>query len=202
MRKVCGVGVNDADYTVTTDVNGKRVICPIYSRWKNILQRCYDPKCHIRQPTYKDCYVEDDWLSFMNFRRWMTKQDWEGKQLDKDLLVKGNRAYGKDKCIFVNPSVNSFMLERKAKRGEFMIGVIKGRRGNGFASTIDNRYLGQYDTELEAHQVWWKAKCDLAEKLASEQTDPRVANALRMYYTGMSPFCTKMSANDIDTIAC
>ena len=44
-----------------------------YKIWHSMLRRCYDPKCHEKEPTYKDCEVEDDGLNFQNFAKWYHK---------------------------------------------------------------------------------------------------------------------------------
>ena len=54
MRKVLGVGINDADYKVskTKWIGSSYVstLCPYYDRWRNMLRRCYDEKFIARQP--------------------------------------------------------------------------------------------------------------------------------------------------------
>ena len=96
MRKktklVYGVGVNDAYYSVYKYENGKIVWqCPYYRTWKHMLSRAYSDKFKKKRPTYQDVTVCEEWYSFMCFRAWMVEQDWKGKQLDKDLLVQGNK---------------------------------------------------------------------------------------------------------------
>ena len=92
MRKpVYGVGINDAQYKIKPKVGGKRIECPYYRRWLNMLERCYDARLKERCPTYVGCYVSDEWLLFSNFRAWMCKQDWVGLYLDKDILVSYNK---------------------------------------------------------------------------------------------------------------
>lgn len=98
-KLVYGVGNNNADYAVEKKetigyVDGKQKrklvwVCDYYRTWKSMLKRCYSAKYQERCPTYKGCTVSEDWLVFTNFRDWMMAQDWEGKQLDKDLLFEG-----------------------------------------------------------------------------------------------------------------
>lgn len=45
-----GVGMNDANYTLTHKKDGKRHCCPYYARWYHILRRCYDKKFHNYNP--------------------------------------------------------------------------------------------------------------------------------------------------------
>ena len=193
-KLVYGVGNNDAGYVVKKweeagYVNGKRRrkqvwVCPYYNTWKSMIERCYSAKEHERSPNYKGCTVSEEWHTFSNFKAWMEKQQWEGKQLDKDLLFEGNKVYSASTCVFVTPMANSFTVDRGAARGECLIGVDLDKRTGRFRAQCNNpftnkrEYLGYFDCELEAHEAWRKRKLELAKELASIQTDPRVAKAL------------------------
>ena len=201
-KMVYGVGVNDADYVVKKwetigYVDGKRKqkliwVCPYYRTWTSMLERCYSTKFQDRNPTYVGCSVSDDWLTFSNFKIWMEKQNWEGKQLDKDLLFEENRVYSPKTCVFVTRMVNMFTTDRGAARGEWTIGVSWNKATGKFRSSCHNpftkklEYLGLFTTEQEAHQTWLKRKLELAHELAAEQTDERVAKALIARYTNYS----------------
>ena len=198
-RLVRGVGINDADYVVRKNetigyVGGKRKlktvwVCPYYETWANMLSRCYSAKTQDRQPTYVGCSVSEEWLTFSAFKNWMKKQEWEGKHLDKDILIKGNKVYSSDACIFVTQTVNSFTTDSGAARGDWMIGVSWNKRDCKFQSNCKNpftnkkEHLGHFTTEMEAHQAWLKRKLELARLLASEQADSRVSRALVERYT-------------------
>lgn len=101
------VGINDAPYQVAYFEYGKRYTCPYYSRWRNMLSRAYNVDVHKQFPTYSECTVSEEWHSFMNFRQWMEEQDWEGKQLDKDLIFPGNTTYGPQYCQFISRTENN-----------------------------------------------------------------------------------------------
>lgn len=128
------------------------------------------------------CFVADEWLYFSRFKAWMETQDWQGKQLDKDILVQGNKVYSADFCVFVDKKVNTFITEKKSNKGEFPAGVDfhKGKyRSQGRSvQTGKQEHLGCYDTPEEAHQVWLNFKLQQAVILADQQTDERVAKAL------------------------
>lgn len=192
IKMVYGKGINDADYIVQIKEiiqKGKRNqrlvwICPYYIRWKDMLSRCFSEKFHAKNPTYIGCTVCDEWLTFSNFRVWMEKQDWEGKQLDKDLLVKGNKIYSPTTCVFVSKEVNRFLLESTATRGKYKIGVCWHKRDGKFAATcrdpfaLKQKHLGYFLTEEEAHQTWLSEKLEHAKRLAALQPDERVAKAI------------------------
>ena len=197
-RLVFGVGVNDADYVVTkretVEVDGKKKqrivwVCPFYRSWHGMLRRCYSIKFQERQSTYKGCSVSDDWLTFSNFKAWMETQDWQGKQLDKDLLFEGNKIYSADTCVFVTRMVNLFTTDRGNDRGELMIGVCWHKGNNKLKSQCHNpftkrrEHLGYFDSEQDAHEAWLKRKLELAYELAEMQTDERVAKALINRYS-------------------
>jgi len=192
-KLVYGVGINNADYAVcehitVIDENGKKKqkrirMCPFYQKWADMLKRCYSEKRKEKYPTYKDCSVCQEWLTFSNFKEWMEKQDWSGKALDKDILFPGNKVYSAEKCVFISQKVNNFLTERQNDRGEWMIGVYWCKRGQKFQARCGDskgkqQYLGVFDTELEAHKAWLDFKLKLAYQLAAEQTDLRIAKAL------------------------
>ena len=89
--------------------NGKPTKC--YDTWKSMLERCYDPKYHEKEPTYIDCKVCDEWLCFQNFAEWFYDNYYEveGERmaLDKDILNKGNKIYSPNNCIFVPQIINN-----------------------------------------------------------------------------------------------
>ena len=198
-KLVHGVGVNDADYVVQKFetigcVDGKRKqkliwICPYYQAWKDMLKRCYSTKTQERYPTYRGCSVSEDWLTFSAFKAWMEVQDWEGMQLDKDILLEGNKVYRAETCVFVSGTVNGFTTDRGNDRGEWLIGVYWNKRRSKFVSMCSNpftkkqEHLGYFTCEQKAHTAWLKRKLELAKELAAIQTDPRVAEALINRYS-------------------
>ena len=199
-KMVFGVGINDADYVVQKMetigyVNGKRKqklvwVCPYYRVWTKMLERCYSEVWYKKYPTYRGCSVSEEWLRFSNFRSWMERKDFEGMQLDKDLLFEGNKVYSEETCVFVSGMVNKFTTDRSNDRGEWLIGVYWKKENNKFAAQVNNpftkkyEYLGYFTCELKAHQAWLTRKLELAHELAAVQTDTRVAEALIERYTG------------------
>lgn len=179
-KLVKGVGINDADYVIEQRINGKRLRCPFYTRWISMLDRCYSSQFQERYPTYKGCYVHNDWLTFSTFKSWMENQDWEGKHLDKDILIEGNKLYSSDTCAFVTSEANNFLTERVNARGSLPIGVSlnQGKYRARCKDKGNEVFLGHYDSPEAAHMAWYTHKVKLAKQLASEQTDLRVAEAL------------------------
>lgn len=190
--KVCGIGINDADYKVTEHKDERVVwVCPYYQKWVSMLKRCYSADYQKRQPTYIGCTVCEEWIYFMNFRAWMITQDWEGKELDKDMLLAGNKVYSPDTCIFIHKIVNTFTIDCGAAKGKYPTGVFfhdgEGRLRAACSNPFTKKQetLGRFSTPEEAHQAWRKRKHELACQLADSEyvTDERVANALRTRYS-------------------
>lgn len=203
MRKknklVYGVGINDADYTVQvketvghteigTKIQKLLWFCPFYVKWKDMLRRCYSQKYHDKFPTYVGCRTVPEWHYFMTFRAWMEKQDWEGRHLDKDLLIPGNKVYSPDTCVFLDPNINTFLIESTKATGNLPIGVTFHRASGKFVAqgnsleTGKRKHLGLLVDPQDAHQTWLSSKLEEAKLLASSQKDERVSKALLNYY--------------------
>ena len=196
VKLLFGVGINDADYVVKIQedldkIDGKRRrvqiwCCPFYTKWKQMLTRCYSKNYQERRSRYVDCFVCEDWLRFSNFKSWMETQDWEGKELDKDLLVRDNKTYSPETCVFVSRQVNQFLVESNSVRGEYPIGVSWHKDVKKFRASISTKgqrkQIGYFNTIEEAHKAWLEAKIEAAYELATEQDDPRVAAAIISRY--------------------
>ena len=119
----------------------------------------------------------------------MEQQDWDGKCLDKDIIVPGNKLYSPETCAFVLNETNLFVTARDASRGDYPIGVhlhkptgkYQARCNNPFTGKREN--LGYFSTPEEAHEAWRKRKHDLAQFVAAKESDPRVVEALRKRYS-------------------
>ena len=171
-----GVAKNDADYTVQVmSRSGGKVVrestCPFYSRWYDMLRRCYSKRSLIKRPTYSKVTVCDEWLTFSNFSSWMKSQDWEGKHLDKDLIGRGNSEYSPARCIFISPELNVFIKDSIRSKNNLMVGVSWHKRDKVFTSqcydTLQRKlvHLGYFSSELEAHEKYLKYKIGLIPKL-------------------------------------
>lgn len=162
--------INDADYAITSGPVGKRILCLYYRTWANMKYRCTSSKFKKENPTYEGVYCCTSWLKFMNFREWMLCQNWEGMQLDKDLLVSGNKVYSPETCRFVPLKVNC-LLGTKTGRGIYPWGVIRKGKDKSMINERKNPYfsfvynaegykqpLGSHKTEEAAHKAWQIAK--------------------------------------------
>ena len=183
-----GVGVNDADYAVEARCGAVRYRCPFYVKWSSMIQRCYSKIYKMKTSAYEGCTVCKEWLIFSNFKSWMEEQDWQGKELDKDLLVVGNKVYSPETCAFVDLITNIFTTDSRARRGEWPIGASWCKKDYVFTSRCSNpftkkkEHLGHFHDAQSAHLAWKKRKHELACMLANLQTNERVADALKSRY--------------------
>ena len=198
-KLVYGVGVNDLPYRTQvkeeiTKNGGKRIwkhvfICKYYEAWRNMSERCYSKKYLESYQSYIGTSVCSEWLSATAFKKWMEKQDWSGKCLDKDIIVPGSKLYSPETCAFVLTATNSFVIASDASRGDYPIGVSLFKRtgkyrakcGNHF--TGKNEHLGHFSTPEEAHEAWRKRKHELAQLIAATESDPRVVQSLKKRYS-------------------
>lgn len=187
-KPVFGVGINDYPGTSSWTINGVRYKCPFYRKWVSMLARCYKEEYLAEFPTYAGCSVSEEWKYFTNFRVWMEEQDWVGKELDKDILVPDNKIYSKETCVFISRELNAFLNDHRSARGLYNLGVSWHKRTGMFVSQCSNpltgksEYLGLFDSEEAAHLAWKQKKHEHALVYAEQQTDPRVADALRTRY--------------------
>ena len=185
-KPVCGVGINDADYKVKPKikVDGKwkdLPPCPYYRKWVSMLERCYSKRHQKTAQTYVGCTVCDEWLLFSNFRTWMEQQEWEGRPLDKDLLVEDNKVYSPETCIFIPQKLNTFISINKKNKSLYPLGVSYKKRSGDMKSeysrpyvseisTIDRtgRFIGHFETPDKAHSAYLSAKLRRCEDYIEE----------------------------------
>ena len=167
-----------------------------YLLWCRMLQRCYSDSFKKQRPTYDGCEVSDNFKSFEYFYEWCHSQigfdnDGNGNpfQLDKDLLIKGNKVYSETTCVFLPQEINTLLVKREASRGEYLIGVYWSETANTFVARVNKNkgkqeHLGLFTTEIEAFKAYKKAKESFVKEQANKwesQIDPRAYNALMNY---------------------
>lgn len=124
-----------------------------------MMRRAYSDQFHTKSPSYKEVTVCEEWHNFQNFAKWYDENYYEVEgermELDKDILVKGNKIYSPKKCIFVPQRINILFVNNKNQRGNLPVGVNlnKGKfyaRGSTINSLNGYELLGSFDKPEEA----------------------------------------------------
>ena len=189
---VYGVGITGTKYQPTINgVNTKE-----YELWRGMLKRSYSDTYQKKHPTYIGCEVSNNFLYYEYFYEWCHKQigfdnDGNGNpfHLDKDLLIKGNKVYDENTCIFIPSEINLVLVKREALRGEHLIGVYWNKKASAFIARVKknkgkSEYLGLFKTELEAFNAYKIAKESYLKELANKwkgEIDGRAYEALMSY---------------------
>ena len=139
-----------------TKING--VTTKLYNVWCGMLERCYSETFHEIYPSYKDCCVADEWLYLDNFKVWFEEHYLEGLDLDKDLLVDGNKIYSPETCVFVPPTLNNLIKYNKTLKKRDLPTSVTEYSGKFYSYTSDKQCLGGFYTPNEAFMVYkeWK----------------------------------------------
>ena len=185
---IYGIGVVGTKYPIT--VNGVKT--REYDLWNGMLRRCYSDSFKKRCPTYEDCECSENFKYYEYFYEWCNKQIGfgnDGWQLDKDLLVKGNKVYSENTCVFIPQEINLLLVKRDNNRGEHLIGVCWHKKDNAFVAMVSKtkgkrEYLGFFKTELEAFNTYKKAKESFIKEQSNKwksQIDERAYLALINY---------------------
>lgn len=165
------------------------------ARWGSIVSRCKpNGNFQLKQPTYEGC--TNNFKSFDTFVDWSREQDGynfsdnvRGKswfwQLDKDILVRQNKVYSEDTCLFVPHHVNKFVSVKRRTGMLLPIGVSFHKRVGKFAAQIMGisgkvEHLGYMSNPEDAHRLWQRAKYEKGTLLAEsfKQSSPTLYSAL------------------------
>ena len=183
---IFGVGILGESKTTSREKH-----CKEYILWVTMLGRCYDENKQIRQPTYIGCTVSDNLKYFPYFKEWCSKQvgfNNDGWDLDKDILIKGNKVYSESTCCFVPQEVNKLFTKVDKSRGSLLIGVHFYKKTKKYCASMGvdskTKRLGYYSTEQEAFQAYKNGKETHVKRVANrwkDQIDVRVYEALMNY---------------------
>ena len=147
----------------------------IHSIWYSMLSRCYN----IHNKYYKNygavgVTVCEEWHCFSNFQKWYEDNIYEitneNIQLDKDVLIKGNKIYSPERCIFVPQRINEIF---KRSYDIDKCGIEKRNDKYRVKIQINKKMinLGTFNTIEEAKECYLKAKCRYIKDIAEEYKD-------------------------------
>ena len=195
MRKFSLVfGIGDNDGTHCTAVEGKRL--KEYGLWKDMLRRCTQNNT-VSDRFYTGVTCSENFKSYSFFYEWCNQQKGFNEKdknsrkwsLDKDLLIRGNKCYSEDVCVFVPNRVNNLVIKRNASRGDWPIGVSLDKATSKYKASCRNgsgtvKTIGMYSSVQEAFRAYKSYKEALIKQVANEykeQLDSRVYEALMNY---------------------
>lgn len=149
----------------------------IYNTWRRMFDRCYNKKN--KHNSYNNCKVCEKWHNFQNFAKWYEDNYYEVENekmhLDKDILVKGNKVYSPETCIFVPQRINVLFVKQQNHRGKYPMGVYYDKRRCTYHSHVrilnDKKkriYLGTFDNANEAFNSYKNFKEKYIKEVADE----------------------------------
>lgn len=173
--------INGQKYKST--INGK--ITKEYRTWMNLITRLTNENQLNKFPKYGECSICDEWLNFDNFAEWHKENYYEiGNEkmcLDKDTLVKGNKIYSPNKCVYVPNSINILFTKSDKRRGNLPIGVYYEKSSQKFKSQLSyqeyrggkkkRKNLGRFTTPEEAFYRYKFEKEKYIKEVANRYKD-------------------------------
>lgn len=163
--------------SIISENNNVEIIKIARKKWSSMIYRCGKHK------SYLDCNVSEEWLIFDNFYKWMITKDFKNKELDKDIILPGNKIYSKDTCCFVYRSIN--LLFRETDCAYFGKGITYNTRQDSFSSTITinkvRHFLGCFKTAKEAKDTYNIERNNYINYLADIEIDKDISRGMRLH---------------------
>lgn len=174
---VHGIGyLGKGNYKSRVLINGVWEKEKAYQCWGNMLMRCYNQNYQKLHPSYIGFVVCDEWHNFQNFAEWYNQNYYEAKnermELDKDILIKGNKVYSPNTCIFVPHKINNLINSKVNKKT--LIGVrfcIRATNNPYCAIVRDGKkifFCEYHKTEQDAFYAYKSAKENYIKFVADE----------------------------------
>jgi hypothetical protein len=182
---VCGMGFLGDGKHISSE-NNKNT--KKYDTWSNMLHRVYNKDIRKKLPSYEDCQVCKEWHNFQNFGNWFDENYYiigasDNMALDKDILVKNNKKYSPDTCVFVPKSINSLFTRRESSRGDTPIGVYYREDNNKYRALCCNQLIGDKPKQIKLGQFDNQRQAFLTYKQYKEKHIKEVAD----YYKSKIP---------------
>ena len=185
-----GIGMTGNKNPIKSEVK----IIKEYSSWRCMIERCFSNKFKEKHPTYLNATCCKEWLLYVifyvwlhsqpNFDKWLNGSQWN---IDKDILIKGNKIYSPETCCLVPDNVNKLFTKCDKVRGKYPIGVHRVR--DKFAAYCQNPlinkrvHLGYHATSIKGFQAYKKYKEKLIKQVA--QIEYQNGNITKKCYNAM-----------------
>lgn len=164
------------------------------NRYDNIKLRCLTGgSVQQKHPSYVGCYMSDNFEDFQYFADWHTSQvgyNCDNYDLDKDLLIEGNKEYSEKYCVLIPKSLNVFLTDKKMVTGKSPIGYYWNTDHLKYRAKVScpergEVGLGYFDRKEDAFEAYKFAKESIArrwcERLENREfvVDERVIERMR-----------------------
>jgi len=161
-KSVIGVGfIGEGEYTCNEIW---------HKHWASMIDRVtYENNTFHR--TYSDVIICEEWYNYQNFADWAKKNYYKVQdlrmELDKDILIKGNKIYSPETCIFVPYIINTLFTKADKSRGDLPIGVYWHERDQEYRAqcsyitdtgTRKNKWLGGHSNPEDAYLAYKRFK--------------------------------------------
>lgn len=178
-RSAFGVGVLGEDF------NPSERQSLTHRTWNHMLERCYSKIAKTKHTTYMDASASEYFKYYSNFKFWCNNQigfstkDLNGRffVLDKDILIRGNKTYSEDTCVFVPMEINTILISCKTRRGELPVGVTIDKRVSKkkYVAQISKNgklyKIGSFYTEMDAFLAYKCEKETYIKQIANKWKD-------------------------------
>lgn len=145
---------------------------PSYSAWRFLMMRLFCEKRLLVNPTYRGCTICKSWCNFQVFSDYFYSHESYGLgyEVDKDLLISGNRHYSPETCVMIPQEINKAL--KTVQVNSVVAGVRKRKSSKGYQVRVTEhgkrRHVGEFYTEEEASAAYVKAKEDYIHSLAEK----------------------------------
>lgn len=192
LPSVYGFGFNnEGKYPASKLTDKGRRTTDCYLKWSGMIERCYSPKRLEINPTYRGCFVNEHWKYYQNFAEFYHTDLYRqpGWHLEKDILVKGNKEYGPDTCVFAPMVINQLFNKMQNSRGNYPIGVHYKKANRRYGACCRDGtgilvHLGYFSNAEDAFYAFKAYKENLIKSVAQKwksEIDPRLFNAMCEY---------------------
>lgn len=154
-----------------TTINGEKT--KEYKTWQQMMDRCYGDYSYCG---YDNASVNLEWWNYENFYEWIHSQsnyeEWyknDNWALDKDIILKGNKTYAKDRCCLVPKEINSLLINHLSNRSYTApIGVILDSRCDVYCAVYRGKVLGRTKNIEEAFYLYKNYKESYIKDIAKK----------------------------------
>ena len=113
-------------------------------------------RCKVGRKNYEDCEICEEWEIFENFKKWYMEHYYEvygcDMEVDKDILIPGNRIYSPETCMIVPQRINELFrtFSNKYNLPSGIVLLKKDVKNGRYRVTYSGNFLGYFKTIKDA----------------------------------------------------